>query len=71
MATAWKALAVVGFAAVAAIESGAQGPASCGFHLDVRCNGTGTHSAIADMPNAPGSGGFPFPAFAPGSPYTA
>src|SRR5262245_30902655 len=31
-----------------------QGPGSCGFHLDIRADRKSTHSAIADMPNAPG-----------------
>jgi hypothetical protein len=49
----------------------AQGPASCGFHLDIRANGTTSHSAVADMPNAPGGGGSPFPSTAAGNPYDA
>ena len=53
-----------------------QGPASCGFHLDVRCNLTSTHSAVADMPNAPGTfTGMPHGpgggVFAQGNPYVA
>jgi hypothetical protein len=66
-----KPLNVLAIATLAAALLPAQGPASCGFHLDVRADGTSTHSAIADMPNAPGGGGFPYPPGAPGNPYTA
>ena len=50
----------------------AQGPGSCGFHLDVLADSTSTHSALADVPGAPG--GIPdvgLPAGSPGNPYTA
>lgn len=48
-----------------------QGPASCGFHLDIHANGTSTHSAVADLV-AGGPGAFVgMPSGAPGSPYTA
>ncbi len=65
----WRRLYVllVTFAAQSVI---AQGPASCGFHLDVFANLTSTHAAVADMPGAPGNTiGYPFPA--PGNPYRA
>ncbi len=54
-----------------ALPIAAQGPGSCGFHLDVLADRTSTHAAIADMPGAPGSGGAGYPAGAPGNPYTA
>src|SRR5262249_3232647 len=49
----------------------AQGPGSCGFHLDVIANLTSTHAAGADSFAAPGSGPFGIPAGAPGNPYVA
>src|SRR5262245_86446 len=60
-------LLVIGI--VLATLAKAQGPASCGFHLDVFTADTSTHSAIADMPAAVGSFAG-IPAFAPGNPYT-
>ncbi len=35
---------------LAAAPLAAQGPGSCGFHLDVEANLTSTHSAVADLP---------------------
>jgi hypothetical protein len=49
----------------------AQGPGSCGFHLDILANLTSTHSAVADVQSAPGSGAFPYPPGFPGNPYSA
>lgn len=50
---------------------GAQGPGSCGFHLDVLApRGTSTHAAIADVPGAPGQVAGIAPG-APGNPYCA
>ncbi len=49
----------------------AQGPGSAGFHLDVLGNLTSTHSAVADLPAAPGSGFAGLPPGVPGNPYTA
>jgi hypothetical protein len=55
----------------------AQGPGSCGFHLDLLTADTSTHSQIADMPlgvgtfvpDVPGGPGNPYTAWAPlGSP---
>src|SRR5262245_4058208 len=54
---------------VCASVASAQGPASCGFHLDVFTADTSTHSAIADMPAAVGSF-VGLPPGAPGNPYT-
>lgn len=62
--------ALVFFCALAA-PLAAQGPGSCGFHLDIDANLTSTHSAVADMPGAPGSAFAPYPAGVPGNPYTA
>ncbi len=50
----------------------AQGPGSCGVHLDVFADLTSTHASIADMPGS--VGGLPGPGIpvgAPGNPYTA
>ncbi len=55
---------------VVAAAAPAQGPGSCGFHLDLIANLTSTHSAVADAPLAPGSF-FGWPAGVPGNPYTA
>lgn len=61
----------LGCALVVLASVHAQGPASCGFHLDVRANGTGTHSAVADIfPGGPGTA-VGMPTGFPGSPYTA
>jgi hypothetical protein len=57
-------------AALPATRLIAQGPASCGFHLDFVGGNTTTHAAVADMPGAPGTG-VGLPPGAPGSPYTA
>jgi hypothetical protein len=47
----------------------AQGPGSCGFHLDLVTNDTSTHSAIADVPGAPGSAPGGLRPGGPGNPY--
>jgi hypothetical protein len=49
----------------------AQGPASCGYHLDIRANGTSTHSAVGDLvPGGPGAV-VGMPTGFPGSPFNA
>ena len=48
----------------------AQGPGSCGIHLDVLANLTSTHSAVADVPGYPGAFGG-YPVGAPGNPFNA
>lgn len=48
----------------------AQGPGSCGFHLDFIGGRTATHGAIADIPGAPGALSGMAPT-APGNPYVA
>jgi hypothetical protein len=60
-------------ASVLTASTFAQGPGSCGFHLDIITNDTSTHAAVADLPGgpgaqlgglAPGSIGNPFSAWA-------
>jgi hypothetical protein len=62
------------FSALAALLTAwtlpAQGPGSCGFHLDILSADTSTHSPIADMPATvtgivPGAPGNPYDAYAP------
>jgi hypothetical protein len=48
----------------------AQGPGSCGIHLDILATGTSTHASIADVPGAPGASGGIAPG-AVGNPYCA
>lgn len=48
----------------------AQGPGSCGIHLDILGNLTSTHAAVADVPGYPGAFGG-YPAGAPGNPFNA
>jgi hypothetical protein len=62
---------IASFALLAAAPLAAQGPGSCGFHLDVDADLTSTHAAVADMPGAPGSGLFGYPPGVPGNPYAA
>jgi len=49
----------------------AQGPGSCGFHLDLITNDTSTYAAMADLPGAPGSGVTGLSPGTPGNPYCA
>jgi hypothetical protein len=56
---------------LAAGPARAQGPGSCGFHLDLITNDTSTHAAVADLPGGPGSGVTGLPPGTPGNPYCA
>jgi hypothetical protein len=49
----------------------AQGPGSCGLHLDVLADRTSTHASISGMPGAPGSGTVAMAPGEPGNPYSA
>ncbi len=69
--TAKRPFALAGVLALCAMATWAQGPGSCGFHLDILADLTSTHAAIADTPGAPGSGGVGYAAGAPGNPYVA
>jgi hypothetical protein len=62
---------VVLVAAAVATVLYSQGPGSCGFHLDLVTNDTSTHSAIADVPGAPGAQPGGLAPGSPGNPYSA
>lgn len=65
------AFALASLACLLALDLPAQGPGSCGFHLDIDADLTSTHSAVADLPFAPGSGPVGYPPPLPGNPYAA